>query len=67
MALRIIISFILATVGFYIMAWSNNFYAWEIWLTGYISTLVVIGFVEEMTYKVDNMWEERIKSERNDN
>ncbi len=65
MVLRIIISFILATVGFYIMAWSNNFYAWEIWLTGYICTLVVIGFVEEMTYKVDKMWEERIKSERN--
>lgn len=67
MVFRIIISFILATLGFYIMAWSNNFYAWEIWLTGYIGTLVVIGIVEEMTYKVNKMWEERIKSERNDN
>ena len=67
MILRIIISFILATVGFYIMAWSNDFYAWEIWLTGYIGTLVAIGFVEEMTYKVNKMQEERIKSERNDN
>ena len=67
MVFRIIISFILATVGFYIMAWSNDFYAWEIWLTGYIGTLVAIGFVEEMTYKAEKKWQERIESERNDN
>jgi len=50
---RIIITFILASLSFYIMAWSNNFYALEIWLTGYLGCLLVVAVFEYTEWEIE--------------
>jgi len=53
MITRLIITFILASLSFYIMAWSNNFYAWEIWLTGYLGCLLVVAVFEYTEWEIE--------------
>lgn len=50
---RIIITFILASIAFYIMAWSNNFYAWEIWFTGYLGCLTATAVFEYEEWRLE--------------
>ena len=54
MITRIITTFILATVTFYIMAWSNNFNAWEICLTGYLGCLLAVAVFEYTELEIEH-------------